>query len=98
MLKYKENKKKPCKFKAFSSSGRRGSNSRQPAWKAGALPTELLPHNNSVYFCGCKYTLKVLVIANFFKYFFQSYCTNFTLKLTFLAKILTFNELYNYGN
>jgi dipeptidase E len=25
-------------------SGRRGSNSRQPAWKAGALPTELLPH------------------------------------------------------
>ena len=25
-------------------SERRGSNSRQPAWKAGALPTELLPH------------------------------------------------------
>ena len=29
-------------FEAFLS-GRRGSNSRQPAWKAGALPTELLP-------------------------------------------------------
>ncbi len=27
----------------FLWSGRRGSNSRQPAWKAGALPTELLP-------------------------------------------------------
>jgi len=25
-------------------SGRRDSNSRQPAWKAGTLPTELLPH------------------------------------------------------
>ncbi len=25
-------------------SERRGSNSRQPAWKAGALPTELLSH------------------------------------------------------
>ena len=24
-------------------SGRRDSNSRQPAWKAGTLPTELLP-------------------------------------------------------
>ncbi len=27
-------------------SERRGSNSRQPAWKAGALPTELLSHYN----------------------------------------------------
>ena len=27
-------------------SGRRGSNSRQSAWKADALPTELLPPNN----------------------------------------------------
>ena len=26
-------------------SGRRGSNSRHSAWKADALPTELLPHN-----------------------------------------------------
>ncbi len=25
-------------------SGRRGSNSRPSAWKADALPTELLPH------------------------------------------------------
>ena len=25
-------------------SGRRDSNPRQPAWKAGTLPTELLPH------------------------------------------------------
>ena len=31
----------------FLWSGRRGSNSRQPAWKAGALPTELLSH-----YCG----------------------------------------------
>ena len=29
-----------------SWSGRRGSNSRHPAWKASALPTELLPHTN----------------------------------------------------
>src|SRR5690606_11282304 len=28
----------------FSKSGRRGSNSRHSAWKADALPTELLPH------------------------------------------------------
>src|SRR5260221_12713177 len=27
-----------------SQSGRRVSNPRRPAWKAGALPTELLPH------------------------------------------------------
>ncbi|GEM_PF-2438252 len=25
-------------------SGKRGSNSRPPAWEANALPTELLPH------------------------------------------------------
>jgi hypothetical protein len=30
-------------------SGRRDSNSRQPAWKAGTLPTELLPQNR-IYF------------------------------------------------
>lgn len=37
--------KKPESFDSgFKKSGRRGSNSRQPAWKAGALPTELLPH------------------------------------------------------
>ena len=28
----------------FDASGRRGSNSRPTAWKAVALPTELLPH------------------------------------------------------
>lgn len=28
----------------ISVSGRRGSNSRHSAWKADALPTELLPH------------------------------------------------------
>ena len=28
-------------------SGRRDSNPRQPAWKAGTLPTELLPHHKS---------------------------------------------------
>ncbi len=28
----------------LNESGRRDSNSRHPAWKAGALPTELLPH------------------------------------------------------
>ena len=32
----------PC----FDASGRRGSNSRPTAWKAVALPTELLPQNN----------------------------------------------------
>ena len=29
----------------FNWSGRRDSNPRQPAWKAGTLPTELLPHS-----------------------------------------------------
>lgn len=28
----------------FWRSGRRDSNPRQPAWEAGTLPTELLPH------------------------------------------------------
>ena len=32
------------KHQGFSSSGRRGSNSPHSAWKADALPTELLPH------------------------------------------------------
>ena len=30
-------------------SGRRDSNPRQPAWKAGTLPTELLPHFHSYF-------------------------------------------------
>src|ERR1044072_9565861 len=33
-----------CTTTAFSASGRRGSNPRPTAWKAVALPTELLPH------------------------------------------------------
>ena len=36
-------KKTPSKG-VFLVSGRRGSNSQQPAWKAGTLPIELLPH------------------------------------------------------
>ena len=38
----------PLSYKSKFSlqwSGRRGSNSRHAAWKAAALPTELLPHN-----------------------------------------------------
>src|SRR5690554_40498 len=31
-------------LRVISKSGRRGSNSRHSAWKADALPTELLPH------------------------------------------------------
>ena len=31
-------------YQIFCWSGRRGSNSRHSAWKADALPTELLPH------------------------------------------------------
>ena len=37
----------PLSYKSKFSlqwSGRRGSNSRHAAWKAAALPTELLPH------------------------------------------------------
>ena len=30
--------------RSSEKSGRRDSNPRQPAWKAGTLPTELLPH------------------------------------------------------
>ncbi len=36
-------------------SGRRGSNSRPPAWKAGALPTELHPQNTIWYDKYCHY-------------------------------------------
>ncbi len=35
----------PVKRRFIAWSGRRGSNPRQPAWKAGTLPTELLPHS-----------------------------------------------------
>src|SRR5207248_9938514 len=35
----------PVKRRFNAWSGRRGSNPRQPAWKAGTLPTELLPHS-----------------------------------------------------
>ena len=30
-------------YRLSTSSGKRGSNSRPPAWEASALPTELLP-------------------------------------------------------
>ena len=36
-------------FPSSSWSGRRDSNPRQPAWKAGTLPTELLPLNRSYF-------------------------------------------------
>ena len=40
---YLHNKKEPL-CDSFLWSGRRDSNSRQSAWKADTLPTELLPH------------------------------------------------------
>ena len=36
-------------FDFFEESGRRGSNSQHPAWKAGALPIELLPRGQVFY-------------------------------------------------
>ena len=43
---------KPCllpqPWDPAGKSGRRGSNPRPTAWKAVALPTELLPHNTSM--------------------------------------------------
>ncbi len=36
------------KSKAFLWSGRRDSNSQQPAWKAGTLAIELLPHTYNI--------------------------------------------------
>lgn len=36
------------KSKAFLWSGRRDSNSQQPAWKAGTLAIELLPHTTNI--------------------------------------------------
>ncbi len=38
---------RPAKRRCKEWSGRRDSNPRQPAWKAGTLPTELLPHRKS---------------------------------------------------
>ena len=35
-------------LKLESWSGRRDSNPRQPAWKAGTLPTELLPQTEAI--------------------------------------------------
>ena len=37
---------RPAGYPGFSWSGRRGSNPRPTAWKAVALPTELLPHES----------------------------------------------------
>lgn len=34
------------KLLSILSSGKRGSNSRPPAWEASALPTELLPQKS----------------------------------------------------
>ena len=42
-LQYLNQLKKSRINDSFLISGRRDSNSRQPAWKADALPTELLP-------------------------------------------------------
>ena len=42
-------------------SERRGSNSRQPAWKAGALPTELLSLIN-----GANISNKITLVQTFF--------------------------------
>ena len=51
---------------SFLISGRRDSNSRQPAWKADALPTELLPH---VYFAHVIYlTIKYIQNQEFYNY------------------------------
>ena len=41
--KIQENNRLWSDFLASAMSGRRGSNSRPPAWEASALPTELLP-------------------------------------------------------
>ena len=50
-------------------SGRRGSNSRHSAWKAEALPTELLPpdaqHNRAEYIGALRSDLKVLIPPSF---------------------------------
>ena len=46
-------------------SGRRGSNSRQPAWKAGALPTELLPHcecKDNITFVSSKFIFEKIIV------------------------------------
>ena len=40
-------------FACTAQSGQRGSNPRQPAWKAGALPTELHPHALSAISTDC---------------------------------------------
>ena len=54
-----QNNREPNHFDSLWS-GRRDSNSRQPAWKADALPTELLPH---VYFAH-KIYLTIKLIQN----------------------------------
>src|SRR5690554_2353276 len=56
----------------FSKSGRRGSNSRHSAWKADALPTELLPHLqflNLCLICECKYSYLIIFCASIFCFF-----------------------------
>ena len=60
-----QNNREPNHFDSLWS-GRRDSNSRQPAWKADALPTELLPH---VYFAHVIYlTIKYIQNQEFYNY------------------------------
>ncbi len=47
--KKKNGAKEKVKQNQLLWSGRRDSNPRQPAWKAGTLPTELLPPNQSYF-------------------------------------------------
>ena len=55
-LRLKLKSTKPLGFASFrvihskAQSGRRGSNPRPTAWKAVALPTELLPHSYCYFF------------------------------------------------
>ena len=51
-------------------SERPGSNRRHSAWKADALPTELLSH------CGCKYRKRDAPFPNVFLDFFQKMITS----------------------
>ena len=64
---YKRKKSKRM-FRLFFKSERRGSNSRQPAWKAGALPTELLSHYNGANI-GNKFNLLQIFFIKIVRFF-----------------------------
>ncbi len=57
----------PLGYAAIKKSGKRDSNSRQPPWQGGALPTELFPHTFLIIY-------RKLYLSTSFQHLFYRCC------------------------